>query len=377
MMLHTGAAPFGRQVMVANPPAPFDFAAWLQDEVQQTFLRAQKALELAAHPGEAGVGQTPKEAVWRQGRTTLYRYRPQAERTVASPLLLVHSLISRPYILDLYPGGSFVEFLLRQGFEVYLLDWGVPTEEDRRLRLEDYAQRLIPAAVRRIARTSPGGRVLLLGYCMGGLLTVLYLALHPRAPVDAMVCLTTPVDFRAMGLFSVWTDRRYFDVDRLVETLGNVPAELIRHSFRMLKPASEFSPVRYLTLWQNLLNDRYVQQYRAFNKWVNDHIPFPGECFRQVVKELQWENKLVRGELALGGRRVSLGAIKRPVLHVIAARDHIVPPASAEPLIRLVGSRDREQIVLDGGHVGIIAGRAAVRELWPRVAAWLAQRSRA
>ena len=59
--------------------------------------------------------------------------------------------------------------------------------------------------------------------------------------------------------------------------------ELIQQSFRMLKPASEFSPVRYINLWQNVLNDRFVEQYRAFDQWTNDHIPFPGECFRQTT----------------------------------------------------------------------------------------------
>jgi polyhydroxyalkanoate synthase len=164
-------------------------------------------------------------------------------------------------------------------------------------------------------------------------------------------------------------------VDALVDRLGNVPAEMIKRSFSMLKPASEFSPVRYISLWQNILNDRYVEQYRTFNKWTNDHIPFPGECFRQVTKELQWENKLIEDELVLGGKPVRLGAIKRPFLSVVASRDHIVPLDSAEPLVGLVGSEDKEQIVLEGGHVGIVAGRGAVKGLWPRVARWLADRS--
>src|SRR5262249_29260821 len=159
-------------------------------------------------------------------------------------------------------GGSFVEFLLRQGFDVYMLDWGTPTDEDRHLKLENYVQDMIPHAVRLIARGSPSGRVLLLGYCMGGLLATLYAALHPRAPVDAIAGLPTRVAFNQRGVFSVWTDRRYFDVDALVDGVGNIPAEMIKNSFRMLKPASEFSPARYITLWQNILNDRYVQQYQ-------------------------------------------------------------------------------------------------------------------
>jgi polyhydroxyalkanoate synthase len=361
--------------MVSSAPPGLDLAQRWQDELQQMFLRTQKAMELAVDVDDANVGQTPKDVIWRRGRTQLYHYRPLAERTVATPILMVHSLISKPYILDLYPGGSFVEFLLKHGFDVYLIDWGTPEAADRHLVLEDYVQKMIPTVVRRIARDSPTGRVSIFGYCMGGLLTVMYAALHQRAPLDAVACLATPVDFSKMGLFSVWTDERYFDVDAIVERMGNIPAEMMRRSFSMLKPASEFSPVRYISLWQNILNDRYVEQYRSFNKWTNDHIPFPGECFRQVTKELQWGNKLIKDELILGGKPVRLGAIKRPFLHVVAGRDHIVPLDSASPLVEMVGSDDKEQMVLDGGHVGIVAGRTAVKNLWPRVATWLESHS--
>ena len=361
--------------MVADVPTGIDYFQKWQDELQQMMLRSQKMFELAADGADTGVGLTAKDVVWERGRTKLYHYRPLAERTVATPILMVHSLISKPYILDLYPGGSFIEFLLRRGFDVYLIDWGTPTDADRHLRLEDYVQKMIPTVVRRIAHDAPDGRLSIFGYCMGGLLSVIYAALHPRAPLASVACLATPADFTKMGLFTVWTDRRYFDVDAIVDRLGNIPAEMIQRSFSMLKPASEFSPVRYISLWQNILNDRYVEQYRAFNKWTNDHIPFPGECFRQVVKDLQWENQLVTGELVVGGKPVKLESIKRPFLSVVAGRDHIVPLASAEPLVQLVGSEDKEQIVLDGGHVGIVAGRGAVKSLWPRVAAWLADRS--
>ena len=361
--------------MVSATPPGMDVIQRWQDEFQQMFLRTQKALEVTIDADDASVGQTAKDVIWQRGRAQLYHYRPLAPRRVATPVLMVHSLISKPYILDLYPGGSFIEFLLKQGFDMYMIDWGTPTEADRHLTLEDYVQKMIPTAVRRIAHDSPTGQVMVFGYCMGGLLTVLYAALHPRAPLDAVACLATPVDFSKMGLFSVWTDRRHFDVDALVDRLGNVPAEMIKRSFSMLKPASEFSPVRYISLWQNILNDRYVEQYRTFNKWTNDHIPFPGECFRQVTKELQWENKLIRDELVLGGKAARLGAIKKPFLSVAASRDHIVPLASAEPLVTMVGSQDKEQIVLEGGHVGIVAGRGAVKGLWPRVAQWLADHS--
>lgn len=111
------------------------------------------------------------------------------------------------------------------------------------------------------------------------------------------------------------------------------------------------------------------------NKWAKDYIPFPGECMRQVTKELSWGNKLVKDELELGGRPVRLGAIKRPFLHVCARFDHIVPYDCAAPLVEMVGSQDKEESVLDGGHVSLVAGRNALTRLWPRMSDWLKARS--
>ncbi len=340
------------------------------------FPSPTRLLRLAAVAGDtarAPVGLTPKDPVWRRNKATLFRYRPRADRPHPVPLLLVHSLISRPYILDLIPGNSFVEFLLDQGFDVYLADWGVPSAEDVSLRLEDYLLDYLPGMVQAALATSGARELALLGYCMGGLLTLLYAATHPTAPLRALLTLATPVDFDHLGLQGLWT--RHLDPDRLVDTYGNIPAALIQQSFRMLKPASEPSVARLIGLWQNLDNDRYVAQFRAFDRWTNDHIDFPGETFRQVVKELVQGNKLVKGEFTLGGRRVDLRAIRCPFLAIAAEADHIVPLAAARPQTELVGSADKTLLVLPGGHVGLAAGRSARHVLWPQVAAWLVARA--
>jgi polyhydroxyalkanoate synthase len=362
--------------MVSAPPPPgLDLFQRWQDELQQMILKTQKTWEVVLDREDPKVGQTPKDVIWERGRTRLYHYRPLAERTVASPVLMVHSLVNKPYILDLFPGGSFIEFLLRQGFDMYMIDWGTPTDADRDLKLEDYTQKMLPAAVRRIAHDSPSGGMSMIGYCMGGLLVVLYAALHPRAPLDVVGGLATPVDYAKMPLQNIGA-KGNFDVDAAVDRLGNIPGEMIEQHFRMLRPLStEHSPLQYAQLWQNVLNDRYVEQYRAMNKWAREHIPFPGECFRQTTKELNWENKLIKDELVLGGKPVRLGAISRPFLHVVAKYDHVVPYEAAAPLVQRVSSKVKEEIVLEGGHVSLVAGRNAAKRLWPRVADWLKDNS--
>jgi len=357
-------------------PGPAQLKERIARDVDRAVRRGRNGLRYAAGTKRLKVGQTPKDVIWERGRAKLYHYRPMAERTVASPVLMVHSLVNKPYILDLFPGGSFIEFLLKQGFDMYMIDWGTPTDADRHLVLEDYVQKMLPTVVRRIAHDSPSGRTSIIGYCMGGLFVLLYAALHPRAPLDAVGCLATPVDYHKMGLFSTWSDKKNFDVDALIDRVGNIPGEMIEQQFRLLRPASsEYSPVQYVQLWRNILNDRYVEQYRAMNRWAREHIPFPGECMRQTTKELNWENKLVRDQLVLGGKPALLGNITRPLLSVVAKYDHVVPYDSASPLMEKVGSEVKEEILLEGGHVSLVAGRNAATRLWPRVAEWLKQNS--
>src|SRR5687768_1452537 len=98
------------------------------------------------------VARTPKEAIWTLNKATLYRYVPvvPAERRHPVPLLLVFAIMNRPYILDLRPGHSFVEHMVGQGYDVYLLDWGAPGPEDARLTFDDYALEYLPRALRKV-----------------------------------------------------------------------------------------------------------------------------------------------------------------------------------------------------------------------------------
>jgi len=172
---------------------------------------------------------------------------------------------------------------------------------------------------------------------------------------------------------SAVTDKRYFDLDRIVDTLGNVPPELIFASFDMLRPAARIAS--QIRLWDNMWNDDFVKSYRMFDRWAADQIPFPGECFRQTTKELMWDNKLIKNELVLGGRRVDLKQVVASFLAVMAEHDHIVPYESAKELLTLIGSTDKRDIVLKGGHVSLVAGPNAVRRLWPELDRWLSERS--
>lgn len=349
-----------------------DAARQWQQEIERSVRRVQNLSDLLLHPREPRTGQTPRREVYRRNKSRLYRY--ESVRTRRAPLLFVPNLgISRPYIFDLMPGASFVEYMTEQGFDFYLLDWGVFGPEDNSLTLEECVTRILPRMVEKVLETSGADELSLLGYCMGAPMSAAWLAWNPGAPVRNFVNMAGPIDFSQVGLFGRWLDKRYFDVDRFVDTLGAIPADLVKTGFKLLKPTMDLTT--NLNLWWNLWNDRYVEGFNALNKWANEYVAFPGEFFRQWVRDFYQDNRLYRGELRLAGRPLRLGAIRCPVLVVGAKDDNIAPPACVRALMNVVGSHDKEYIELPGGHISLIAGRGAVAHCWPRVAGWLASRS--
>ena len=358
-----------------NALAELDLASLqerMQTEVQRAIQRSIKGVEYFSTSGPT-LGSTPKDILHSRGTMNLYHYRPLAKEVYRVPVLIVMATTNRGYILDMVPGQSFIEFLLKRGYDVYMLDWTPPKPEERCLRMEDYVLDFIPDCIRRVQQDSGEQDVSVIGYCFGGVLSLLYGSVFPDGPMKNLICFTTPIDFRKLELFANFADRRYFDVDHLVDTVGNVPPEMILSSFEMLRPASRV--VSQVQLWENIWNDEYVNSFRMFDRWATDTLPLAGEYFRTITKDLLWDNKLYNGTMTVGGRPVDLANIKVPVLHAVAEHDHIVPYDAAKHLIAKVGSNDKEEVMLKGGHVSLVAGANAIKRLWPKLDSWLGGRS--
>ena len=224
--------------------------------MQRAIQRSIKGVEYFGSAAPV-VGTTPKDVLLSRGTMKLYHYRPLADEIYRVPILFVMATTNRGYMLDMVPGQSLVEFLLKRGFDVYMLDWTAPRPEERGLKFEDYVLDFIPDCVRRVQQDSGETDVSVIGYCFGGVLSLIYASIHADGPMKNLVCFTTPVDFRQMKLFQNFSDRRYFDVDRLVDSVGNVPPEMIFSSFEMLRPASR--SMGQITLWENMWNDEFVK----------------------------------------------------------------------------------------------------------------------
>ena len=337
----------------------------------ERLLSYPRALAVAQH---TLVGGTPCDVLYQKGTHRLLRYRRDPPATWAEPVLLCYALINRPYILDLQPDKSVVQQYLTRGFDVYIIDWGVPGHTDRFLTLENYVCGFLHEAVEVILRERARDSLHLLGYCMGGTMSALYAALHPKV-IKTLTLLAAPIDFGGReSLLNVWADGAYFDVDAFIDAQGNCPAWFLQACFQNLKPIQN-GLQKNLSMFENIEDLRFLSNYFAMELWVNDNIPVAGETFREFVKEFYQRNRLVLGEFYLGGRRVDLGSITCSLLLLTAKNDHLVPPSSTVAIGRHVKSKDVASREIDAGHVGLVVSGKAQRGLWPEATRWLADRS--
>jgi len=344
----------------------------IQEFVKNTVARGQRGLEIA-NSAPQPVGLTPKEVMYTRGTLRLYHYEAQTDEVYRVPVILVMATTNKAFIFDLAPGRSMIEHMVQSGFDVYVIDWDAPTHAERGLTLADYTQDFLPTCIEKVQRDCGEEDISIIGYCMGGVLSLIYAATHTDGPLKNLACLTTPVDFHKMGLTQVWNDPRYFDVDLLVDTLGVVPADSVAQMFEMQRPAQRVAG--QLRLWEHMLDDDFVDNFRAFDRWGDETLPLAGEYLRETTKELSWANKLYTGELVVDGQSANLANIKVPILSCVAEHDHLAPREATKPLLDLVGSEDKEEVLLKGGHVSLIAGPNAAKRMWPRLLAWLAKRS--
>lgn len=357
---------------MAQNPAPTDLLARVRRDVQRSLLRSRNGLKLLGGVGRPQLGTSPKDVVWRAGKVELWRYQSDS-RSRRPPLLFVHSLVSRSYVFDLAPGNSFIEFMLNRGFDVYLTEWGEPDELESGYTLETYCDELLPWMVDAVRDVSGGDSVNMFGYCMGGMLSLLYAAGHAGGPVTNLAVLATPVDFSHLGPMTNLVKAGATEPADLLDETGNVPAEVMLRTFQLLQPTGNVTS--YVNLWQHLWNDDYVEAHQVMTTWAKDHIPFPGACMLQLGQLFARENLLKTGRVPLGGRTVDLADITVPFVNIMGTNDQIVPPESTEVLTGLVGSDDVEELRLKAGHAGLIVGRSAHKSHIPAMVDWLERHS--
>ena len=338
-------------------------------EINKSF---SELLNLLPKIKEIEVEPSEKEVELEIDNIKLYHYKQRKRKKCPIPVLIVYALVNRYYMMDIQKDKSFIQKLLDNGLDVYIIDWGYPTRADRYLTMENYIDEYINSCVDFIRNKYKLEKINLLGVCQGGTFSVIYSALYPEK-IKNLITMVTPVDFDTKdGLLNIWA--KYIDVDELVDTFGNVSGDFMNIGYLMLKPF-QLNFQKYYNFIKNSETEEDIKEFLRMEKWIFDSPDQAGEAFRKFIKDLYQENKLVKGTFELGGRKVNLKNIKMPILTIFAEQDHLVPPASTKPLNNLVSSTDKTMISFKGGHIGIYVSSRSQKELAPAVAKWIFERS--
>jgi polyhydroxyalkanoate synthase subunit PhaC len=338
-------------------------------------LHAQAAFARLLH-GKAPIGfisgpATPHRVIGDYPLARLLHY-PSAKTGKGKPILVVSSLINRYYVLDLLPELSVIAQLNRRGFDVYVLDWKAPGADGRTIGFSDYVDDVIPEAAAKVAALHGGTAPSVVGYCMGGTLSVMFAARHPQK-LRALVLLGTPVEFALSGELHDLTDRRRFDAEMLMDVLGNMPPLMMQSGFKMLNPGDMLNKLS--SLLRDAGDADRVRHFVALESWLDDNIAFPGGVYREYIRALYQDDLLCKRKMKIGGTPVDLSKLTAPLLNVVALRDHICAPPASKALMPLVGSKDAQVLEFDTGHIGLTTSRRSLAELWPRIADWVEQRA--
>jgi polyhydroxyalkanoate synthase len=338
----------------------------LADAARKAEVAPEQLLELLT----VDVGHTESEVIHAENKLRLHHYEPDEKRH-ETPIFIVYALVNRPYILDLQPDRSVIRQLLSDGFTVYLVDWGEPSVLDQTLTMADYVNRYIDNCAQAICEHAGVDDVHLLGYCMGGTMSIMYATQSPET-VRTLSLLATPLSFDGDGgILERWAN--HFDPDTTVDALGNLPAELLAVEFSMMDPIDQYV-TKYVTLYENLEDADFVRNFARMEQWIWDGVDVAGEVYREFINDIYKDNQLVNGEYTLAGERIDLADIEMPAQQIVGEYDHIVPPESSAPFNGNISSTDERLVEFGAGHIGISVSSKAHDELWPDVCAWLAER---
>jgi len=320
--------------------------------------------------GASIAASTPRQALWKRNKATLWYY-PAPVKKYHTPLYLVYSLVNQPTILDLMPNTSLIGALTKAGYEVYLIDFGIPRYEDRDMTIDDYVLKYIQPGARHALKHSNSDSITVIGFCLGGTLAAIYAAMA-KEPIENLILFVTPVDFSYFPKFDLLHQaikEERIDLSPLIDGLGIIPAAFINYGVRLITSPVYISP--YLSLLEKGHNQEYAHKWSLFNKWTKEHIAFPGAALKQIVNDLIIHNKLMTGKFTIGGEPARLQKISANLLVIASTNDELVPLEQALPMITLSGSKDKELIQLPNGHTGIASGAGLPTNLFH----WLSSRS--
>ncbi|TSA17929.1 MAG: alpha/beta fold hydrolase [Nitrosopumilales archaeon] len=328
-------------------------------QIKKYLFQLSSAMDL-----ECSATATPSEVVFKKGKIELLHYITDKKNII--PLILVYAPINRFNLMDLKPNRSIVKNLISQGFDVYVIHWGYTGIQDDGLKLDDY-ENYLDEAVSAICQSHARQKIPIVGYCWGGLLSVVYSALYLEK-VESLTLMATPIDFtQENSILSVWS--KDLDMDKILDEFGHLDPLMLDTAFVMRNPFRNYE--KYANLFNKIHDQKYLNDFVTLEKWLHNIPPIPGAFYRQIIDDCYKNNLLILKKMHVNGKLVNLEKIDFPVLTVYAEKDDLISPISSLAINEHISSKDKKTISIPSGHVGLIIGTSAHEKLWPDIGTWI------
>lgn len=300
------------------------------------------------------------------------------------PIVIVPPLAATSLVFDLMPERSLVRYLLASGYSVYMIDWQQPGKQFTHLGVKDFAEDLMSeglAAVRKHAGTQD---LTLLGWCMGGLFSLIYSGLSHDEHIRNIVTIAAPIDSRQGGIAGrlmtmldtpVKLVRKYtnFRIHNVDPKYLNVPGWMNALAFKLTNPVGSLTT--YVDLLTRLWDREFVEAHTTTSNFLDNMFDYPGGIVQDFFIKLGVDNDLSRGRIEIGDKTANFDRIESSVMVIAGEADAIVTPQAAHKIIDLVASNDKEFVIAPGGHAGVLMGGKAQHAVWAVIADWLETRS--
>lgn len=326
---------------------------------------------------------TPFEVIGEFNQTRI-RYYSATQKKFKEPLVFVAPLAINMAIYDLYPYRSLIKYFQNAGFDVYLVDWGRLKFKDRHLNFLSFIEDFIPKAIELVRAHSGNEQISLHGWSMAGIFVTLYAALNQPNYIKNLIVLGSPIDSYASGHIG----KLYQTINQLISRnkkiqeriYSELPKRLI-HSpgilnslgFKILDPKGWLDG--HVQLLKNLDDLQFVQEHATLSNFLNNMIDYPGGINQDMLFNVWLQNPLKRGFIQLKDKKIELKNIDCSLLVGAGRSDQLVTADAASPLSQLTSSQDVTFTLIPGGHLGLMSSQASALEFWPKLAAWLAERS--
>lgn len=316
--------------------------------------------------GLADMRRMPSTVVDEGPKRTVHRYTPTVTPS-GLPVLLVPPLGGAAASMDLRRGCSLAEHMVKSGRHTYLVDYGDIEFSDRDLGLEFWMGEVVPAAVRAVSADQGGKPVQLVGWCMGGLFSLIATAAFPDLPVRSVAMVASPIDFSKMHIGTPLRVAAKVTGGRVVggaiRAMGGASAKLVSVAFKATAlPTYVKKPV---TKVKRRNDAEFLAHVEAVDHFMGNMHAYPGRALAQAYHRLFHANELATGKLtAPSGRVVDIGSIRVPVMNIGGASDILVPVAATRHLAAIVPEGLCRLETAPGGHLGVLTGIAARTTTW-------------